>query len=96
MTDKKPIEPLTATAAETAERMMKQTQVAMENYFGLLQKAVSTFPWSNTNLNRILLSNAGQNITATFAFVQKLQPSEEFSRSRKNPNRGYDKTNGFI
>jgi len=78
MTDKKPIEPLTATAAQTVEQMTKQTQVAMENYFGFMEKTMSTFPWSNTNLNRILLSYAGQNVTATFVFVQKLSQAKNF------------------
>jgi hypothetical protein len=76
--DKRPFETLTATAAQTAEQMTEQTQGAMENYFGWLQKTMSTFPWSNTNLNRILLSNATQNITATFAFVQKIGQAKNF------------------
>ena len=50
----------------------------MENYFGWLQKTMSTFPWSNTNLNRVLLSNAAQNVTAIFAFVQKLSQAKNF------------------
>jgi hypothetical protein len=75
MTEK---ESLTATAAQTAEQMTKQTQGAMENYFGWLQNTMSTFPWSNTNLNRILLSNATQSITATFAFVQKISQAKNF------------------
>src|SRR6201997_223513 len=76
--EKEPFEALTTTAAQTAEQMTKQTQGAMENYFGWLQKTMSTFPWSNTNLNRILLSNATQNITATFAFVQKISQAKNF------------------
>jgi hypothetical protein len=75
MTDK---ESLTASAAQTVEQITKQTQGAMENYFGWLQKSMSSFPWSNTNLNRILLSNATQNVTATFAFVQKLSQAKSF------------------
>jgi hypothetical protein len=39
---------------------------------------MSAFPWSNTNLNRILLSHATQNVTATFAFVQKLSLAKNF------------------
>ena len=39
---------------------------------------MSALPWSNTNLNRILLSNATQNVTATFAFVQKLSQAKNF------------------
>jgi hypothetical protein len=76
--DKQALEVFTATAAQTAEQMTKQTQESMENYFGWLQTTMSTFPWSNTNLNRILLSNATQNITATFAFVQKLSQAKNF------------------
>ena len=78
MTEKEPFESLTATAAQTAEQMAKQTQGAMENYFGWLQKSMSSFPWSSTNLNRILLSNAMQNVGATFAFVQKLSQAKDF------------------
>jgi hypothetical protein len=64
--------------AATAEQIAKQTQEVMENYFGWLQKTVSALPWSNTNLNRILLSHATQNVAATFAFVQKLSQAKNF------------------
>ena len=76
--DKEPLEAFTATVEHTAEQMTAQTQGAMENYFGWLQTTMPTFPWSNTNLNRILLSNATQNVTATFAFVQKLSQAKNF------------------
>jgi hypothetical protein len=76
--DKEPFESLTATAAQTAEQMTRQTQGAMENYFGWLQSTMSALPWSNTNLNRILLSNATQNVTATFAFMCKLGQAKNF------------------
>ena len=78
MIEKEPFESLTATAAQTVEQITKQTNDAMENYFGWLQNSMSSFPWSNTNLNRILLSNATQNVTATFAFVQKLSQAKDF------------------
>jgi hypothetical protein len=64
--DEDPLEAFTATA----ERM--------KNYFGWLQTTMSAFPWSDTNLNRILLSNATQNVTATFVFVQKLSQAKNF------------------
>jgi len=41
--DKEPFEALTATEEQTAEQIMKQTQGAMENYFGWLQKTMSHF-----------------------------------------------------
>ena len=34
--DKDPLEAFTATVGQTAEQMTKQTQKAMENYFGWL------------------------------------------------------------
>lgn len=42
-----------------------------------------TFAWSNTNLNRILLSNATRNVTAVFAFVQKLSRAKNFEEAVK-------------
>jgi hypothetical protein len=62
----------------TAEQITEQTKGAMENYFNWFQNATSALPWGNTNLNRILLSHATQNITATFAFVQKLSQAKNF------------------
>jgi hypothetical protein len=76
--DKEPFEALTATEEQTAEQITKQTQGAMENYFGWLQKSMSALPWTNTNLDRILLSYATQNVTATFAFVRKLSQANNF------------------
>jgi hypothetical protein len=76
--DKEPFESLTATAAQTAEQMTRQTRGAMENYFGLLQSTMSALPWGDTNLNRVLLSNATQNVTATFAFMHKLSQAKNF------------------
>jgi hypothetical protein len=64
--DKDPLEAFTATAEQ------------MKNYFGWLQTSMSAFPWSNTNLNRILLSNATQNVAATFAYMQKLSLAKNF------------------
>ena len=76
--DKEPLEALTATEDQTVEQITKQTQGAMENYFGWLQKTMSALPWSNTNVDRILLSYATQNVTASFAFVQKLSQAKNF------------------
>ena len=71
--DKESIESLTANAEQTAEQITKQTQ----DYFGWLQKTMSV-PWSHTNLNRILLNQATQSVTATFAFVRKLSQAKNF------------------
>jgi hypothetical protein len=76
--DKEPREAPTATAQQAAEQFTEQTKGAMENYFSWLQKTMLVLPWSNTNLNRILLSHATKNVTATFAFVQKLSQAKNF------------------
>jgi hypothetical protein len=78
MAEDGPFEALRATEEQTAEQITKQTQGAMENYFGWLQKSMSALPWTNTNLDRILLGHATKNVTATFAFVQKLSQAKNF------------------
>ena len=78
MAEDGPFEALRATEEQTAEQITKQTQGAMENYFGWLQKSMSALPWTNTNLDRILLGYATQNVTATLAFVQKLSQAKNF------------------
>jgi hypothetical protein len=72
--DQEPFESL----SQTAEQITERTKGAMENYFNWLQKTMSALPWSNTNLDRILLSHATQNVTVTFAFVQKLSQAKNF------------------
>ena len=73
MADKKSL-----TGIEQDVQIEERTKHAMENYSQWLQNAMSAFPWSNTNLNRILLSNATQNVTATFAFMHKLSQAKSF------------------
>jgi len=76
--DKEPSQSLTGIAAQNLEDFKDQTQSAVEQYFSLLQNTMAALPWSNTNLNRILLSHATQNVTATFAFAQKLSEAKNF------------------
>ena len=78
MAEDEPFKALRATEEQTAEQITKQTQGAMGNYFGWLQKSMSALPWTNTNIDRILLGYATQNVTATFAFVQKLSQAKNF------------------
>jgi hypothetical protein len=74
--DKRRLESL--TGIENDVQIEERAKHAMEAYFSWLQNAMSAIPLSNTNLNRILLSNATQNITATLAFVQKLSQAKNF------------------
>jgi hypothetical protein len=76
--DKELSQSLIGTGTQNLEGFKDQTQTAVEQYFSLLANTTSALPWSNTNLNRILLSHATQNITATFAFVQKLSEAKNF------------------
>jgi hypothetical protein len=66
--DKEPLEALAATAEQTAKQITKQTQ----DYFGWLKNTMSALPWSNT------MNHATQNVTATFAFVQRLSQARNF------------------
>ena len=72
--DQEPFESL----SQTAEQITERTKGAMENYFNWFQNAMSALPWGSTNLNRILVNHATQNVTATFAFVQKLSQAKNF------------------
>ena len=73
--------------AQELNVIMKQAHGAMENYFRLLQKSVSGFPWGD-NLDRTYLTNeimsfAERNIAAAFEFAHKLSQaknSEELVR----------------
>jgi hypothetical protein len=60
----------------------------MENYFSWLQTGMSAFPWGNTNLNRILMSQATQNVTAAVAFMQKLSRAKNYLQSIVVPSSG--------
>src|SRR5215471_8589453 len=82
--DKEPLEALTATAVQTAEQITKQTQGAMENYVGWLQTTMSAFPWSNTNLNRILLNHATQNLSQVRNFQDVAKIQTEFMQTQMN------------
>jgi len=72
--DKEPVEILTASAEQTC-RADHETNSGL--FFCWLQKTMSV-PWSHTNLNRILLNQATQSVTATFAFVQRLSQAKDF------------------
>jgi hypothetical protein len=68
----------TRQSERNAEQITEQTKGAMEDYFNWFQNATSALPWGSTNLNRILVNHAIQNVTATLAFVQKLSQAKNF------------------
>jgi hypothetical protein len=74
--DKETNESLTGMAKQTAEQIRGRTQEATENYFRWFQTTMSASPWSNTELNKKLLSYATENVGAAFGFVQKLSQAK--------------------
>jgi hypothetical protein len=70
--EKEPFQSMTGIAEQLAEHSVEQAQVAMKNYFGWLQSAMSAAPWGTTDLNNKLLDYAAENTAAAFAFVQKM------------------------
>jgi hypothetical protein len=72
--DKKPLESLTGIEQEV--QITERTKHAMENYFSWLQTATSGSPWSNTDLNKKLLSYATENVTTAVGLVQKLSQAK--------------------
>jgi hypothetical protein len=75
MTEKEPL-----AGIENLVQIEERAKHAMETYFSWLQNSMSMLPWGNTNLNRILLSNATKNFAATLTFVQRLSQAKSFEQ----------------
>ena len=79
--DANPLEDLNANAKQFANqivgRTMEQTRGALENYFGFVQKAMSSFPLGGTEFGEKLPSYAETNIAATNEYVRKLSEAKE-------------------
>jgi methenyltetrahydromethanopterin cyclohydrolase len=73
----------TGIAQQTAEQVTGRTQEAITNYFGWLQSTMSASPWSNTELNKELMSCATESFAAPFTFVQKLSQAKNLDDSTK-------------
>ena len=71
--DKEPIEELSAIAAQT----MEKTRGAWDNYFNFLQKSMSFYPWSGTDLGEKLKSFAEHNISVSHEFVRKMSQAKD-------------------
>ena len=70
----KPFEDFNAMARQT----MAQVQGATEQYFGLLQKSMSSSPWASSDLSKRMLSFAQENVAAGFEFAQRLSQAKDF------------------
>jgi len=60
------------TGIEQDVQIEERTKHAMETYVNWLQKAMSSSPWTNVDLNKKLLTYATQNVTAAVGLVEKL------------------------
>ena len=68
-----PLKSWTGLAQETTEQITERTQEAVTNYFKWLENTMSAAsPWSNTDLNKKLLSYANEIVTAASAFMRQL------------------------
>ena len=70
----KPFEDFGAMARQT----MAQVQGATEQYFGLLQKSMSSSPWASSDLSKRMLNFAQENVAAGFEFAQRLSQAKDF------------------
>jgi hypothetical protein len=74
----------TGLAKQTAEQITERTQEAVTKYFSWLQNTMSAAsPWSNTDLNKKLLSYATESVTAASAFMQQLSGAKNLEDAVK-------------
>jgi hypothetical protein len=74
----------TGLAKQTTEQITERTQEAVTNYFKWLENTMSAAsPWSNTDLNKKLLSYATENVTAASAFMRQLSGAKNLEDAVK-------------
>jgi hypothetical protein len=66
----------TGLAKQATEQITGCTQEAVTNYFNWLRNTVSASPWSDTDLNKKLLSHASESLIAGSAFIRQLGGAE--------------------
>lgn len=75
--DAKPLEDLKTSTNQIVGQTMEQTRGALDNYFGFVQKAISSFPLTGTEFGEKLRSYAEKNIAATNEYVRKLSEAKD-------------------
>jgi hypothetical protein len=73
LNDQKPMEELSAFAEQSRE----QTLGAVDTYFDLLKKTVSSLPSGGTEFGEMLKGYSEQNIAATHEFITQLSQSKD-------------------
>lgn len=74
LTDLKPVEQMSAMS----QQVMEQARGAVDTYFDLLNKTVSSFPSGGTEFGEMLKSYSEQNIAATHEFIKQLSQAKDF------------------
>jgi hypothetical protein len=77
--DPRPMEGLNAEANQAVEQIKHQVLVAVDAYFNLLQKTISSYPSGGTDAGEKLKSYAEKNVAVTHQFVHKLSRAEDFT-----------------
>jgi hypothetical protein len=70
------LESWTGLAKQTSEQITERTQETMANYLSWLQNAMQASPWSNTDLNKKLMSYATEHVSAASEFTQQLSRAQ--------------------
>ncbi|HEX3505639.1 MAG TPA: phasin family protein [Xanthobacteraceae bacterium] len=76
-TQLKPVEEMSTTMEKATEKVMEQSQNAMQNYFEWLQKTMSGSQWADNELTKKLISNWEQNIATTQLYVQQISQARD-------------------
>jgi hypothetical protein len=71
--NQKPLEDFSAMAEQT----MQQARGAVDNYFGFLQKTISSYPSGGTEFGEKIKNYAEKNIAATHEFVKRLTQTKD-------------------
>ena len=71
-------EAMNKNVERAAEQSVAQARGALDQYFDLMQKAVSSFPSGGTEFGEKLKSYTEENISSAQEFVDKLSRSKDF------------------
>jgi len=67
---------LNGDVSAISKEAAKQAHEAVNTYFELLKKAISSFPSGGTNFGEKLKSHAEQNVTVTQEYIKKLSEAK--------------------
>jgi hypothetical protein len=77
--DPRPMEGLNAGANQAVEQIKQQVLVAVDAYFNLLRKTISSYPSGGTDAGEKLKCYTEKNVAAIHESVHKLSHAEDFT-----------------